>query len=170
MAGQKFGRLSVIEYAGKDNRGESRWRCICDCGSESVVLGNHLRSGRVVSCGCFAKEATAKRMKGKVMRGNLRHGGTHTRLYSVWVNMKTRCLNPKNRAYKWYGAVGVTICPEWMDFDMFRQWALSAGYQDHLTIDRINPYGNYDPANCRWIPMSEQRGNQRRSAIWKCSS
>lgn len=170
LTGERFGRLTVAEFAGNDKRGEARWRCVCDCGNESIVLGSHLRKERVQSCGCLKNEMAAQRLKEHPTRGNFKHGGTHTRLYMVWVNMKTRCLNKNNRAYKWYGALGVSICEEWMSFEKFRQWAEESGYRDDLSIDRINPYGNYEPSNCRWIPLSEQRGNQRRSAAWQCLS
>ena len=163
LAGKKFGRLTILSRASNDSRGEARWNCACDCGNHTVVLGSHLRKGHVVSCGCYAREIASSRMKGHPTRGNMRHGKSHTRLYTTWENMKTRCLNSKNRTYRWYGAVGVTICADWMSFDKFQEWALSSGYQDDLTIDRIDPFGNYEPSNCRWVPKSEQRRNQRRS-------
>ena len=84
--------------------------------------------------------------------------------------MKTRCLNKNNRAYKWYGAIGVTICNDWMSFENFFQWAKNNGYQEHLTIERKNPFGNYEPSNCTWIPKSEQRKNQRRAKEWQNQS
>lgn len=167
LVGQRFGRLTVTGYAGTDKRGEAVWDCICDCGSKSAVRGSHLRKGAVQSCGCYAKEATAERMRVTRTKGNTRHGCTDTRLYSTWTNMKTRCLNPNNRTYKWYGAVGVTICQEWMQFENFKEWALSSGYQEDLTIERVNPFGNYCPENCKWIPLVEQRRNQRRSKQWQ---
>lgn len=159
----KFGRLTVISRAGSDKRGEAMWDCICECGQKTTVLGSHLRKGRVVSCGCYSKELTSARMRGRATSGNTSHGGSKTRLYTTWANMKTRCLNPKNRAFQWYGKLGVTICEEWLGFENFKAWAISSGYTDELTIDRIDPSGNYEPKNCRWIPISAQRKNQRRS-------
>lgn len=170
LTGQKFGRLSVVSRAASDKRGEARWNCVCECGNTSAVLGSHLRSGRTQSCGCLAKEVLKERIKTMPRRGHFTHNGSKTRLYSIWINMKTRCFNKKNRAYKWYGAVGVTVCPEWLAFDNFRQWAFQSGYKEDLTIERKNPFGNYDPDNCTWIPKSEQRGNQRRSKQWQCSN
>lgn len=163
MIGKQFERLRVISREENDGRGEARWLCICDFGNKTVVLGSHLRNGAVRSCGCFAREQLSHRMKGHHTGGNIRHGQRHTRLYQTWTNMKTRCLNTKNRVYKWYGAIGVTVCTEWMKFEGFRDWALSSGYRDNLTIDRIDPFGNYEPSNCRWIPKNEQRANQRRA-------
>lgn len=168
LTGRRFGRLIVLQRLPNDSRGEARWGCICDCGKKTAVLGSHLRRGRVKSCGCFAADMLIDRNRKNPTYGNLRHGGRNTRLYSIWTNMKTRCLNPRNRNFKWYGAAGVSICPEWMRFEEFQAWALSSGYHDDLTIDRIDPFGSYSPSNCRWIPLSQQRANQRRSV--KCSS
>ena len=167
LTGQRFGRLAVTKDAGSDRRGEALWECTCDCGNKTFVRGSHLRKGLVQSCGCYARELTSDRMRVYRTKGNTRHGCTKTRLYQIWANMKTRCFNTKNRAFKWYGAVGVTICPEWMKFEGFRDWALSSGYSDNLTIERINPFENYCPENCKWIPRNEQRKNQRRSKQWQ---
>lgn len=163
VTGTRFGRLVVLEYAMSDRRGEAVWRCRCDCGKTTSVRGSHLRLGRVISCGCYRNGQSARHLNHNPTCGNFKHGGTHTRLYTTWSNMKTRCLNSKNRAFKWYGATGVEICEEWLVFENFRDWATDSGYSDELTIDRIDPFGNYEPKNCRWMPISEQRANQRRS-------
>lgn len=165
LTGKRFGRLTVKSRASNDKSGSARWNCICDCGNYTTVLGGHLRKGKILSCGCYMRECSSHRLKEHPTSGNLKHGMRHTRLYTIWTNMKTRCLNEKNRAYKWYGAVGVSICPEWMRFEGFLEWASKSGYQDILTIDRINPFGNYEPSNCRWVSKSEQRKNQRRSYL-----
>lgn len=170
LIGQRFGRLSVVSRAGVDKRGEARWECVCECGNKTTVLGSHLRKGHIQSCGCYARELASSVLKKNLRCGNTKHGGTHTRLYGIWSNMKTRCLNSNNRAYKWYGAAGVTICPEWMQFENFQQWALQSGYQYDLTIERKSPFGNYEPSNCTWIPLIEQRRNQRRSKQWQNSN
>jgi hypothetical protein len=83
------------------------------------------------------------------------HGGWNTRLYVVWKNMKARCHNPKATRFDRYGGRGITVCDEWLTFVPFRDWALAHGYTDDLTIDRINDDGHYEPANCRWVPKSE---------------
>ena len=77
--------------------------------------------------------------------------------------MKNRCNNPKNKAYFYYGGKGVSVCEEWEhSFESFRDWAKGNGYKSDLTLDRINPDGNYEPSNCRWATWHEQRMNQRR--------
>ena len=170
LTGQKFGRLTAVCFAGVDNEGKAIWNCECECGNKKTVRSYHLRSGRVRSCGCLKKEILTERLKHHPTKGNLKHGGNHTRLYRIWTNMKTRCFNPKNRAYKWYGATGITVCPEWLSFENFQNWAIKSGYKDDLTIERKNPFNDYEPSNCTWIPISEQRKNQRRSEQWQKSS
>lgn len=93
-----------------------------------------------------------------------RHGWYGTRLYRIYYNMKSRCLNPNVPCYYRYGAKGIKICSEWLNsFALFREWALSHGYSDELTLDRIDVNGDYSPSNCRWIPMIEQAKNKENS-------
>lgn len=88
---------------------------------------------------------------------NRTHGGSNSRLYSIWANMITRTTNPKGTAYNRYGGRGVKMCSEWRNsFETFRDWALANGYTDDLTIDRIDNDGGYEPVNCQWVPWSEQ--------------
>ena len=85
------------------------------------------------------------------------------RLYNIWSCMKQRCNNPNHTAARWYHDKGISVCEEWMTFDSFEKWALGNGYSDNLTIDRINPDGNYEPSNCRWISRNENATRARRS-------
>lgn len=88
------------------------------------------------------------------------HGMCNTRLYHIWNAMKQRCENPKAINYKYYGAKGVSVCQEWRNnFRSFYSWAMAHGYENDLTLDRVDGSGNYEPSNCRWATAKEQQNN-----------
>jgi predicted XRE-type DNA-binding protein len=92
------------------------------------------------------------------------HGLSNTRLYKIFKGMKQRCFDKNFYGYSLYGGSGITICKEWQDdFKNFYEWAVSNGYSDELSIDRINPKGDYEPSNCRWVTQHEQILNQDRN-------
>lgn len=159
LAGQRFGKLVVLEQSERTNCGRVRWLCQCDCGNCTTAQANDLRSGKVVSCGCYGKSII-----GNVSR---KHGMTGTRLHVIWKNMRSRCTNGKHPAYKRYGGSGISVCDEWGDFSVFAEWAVSSGYADKLTIDRIDNNKGYFPDNCRWVTIEAQSSNRRTNRLYK---
>ena len=156
ITGQKFGRLTVISYQGKNKSKHSTWLCKCECGNTKVIDVGSLLQGRTRSCGCLDKEAHLLRPNRKT------HGAVKTRLYRIWEGIKKRCHNQNNSDYPNYGARGIIVCEEWRkSFTAFRDWALANGYEDTLSIDRIDPNGNHEPSNCRWATAIQQVRNRR---------
>lgn len=88
------------------------------------------------------------------------HGDSRSRLYSIWRNIKTRCYNPNTHNYENYGGKGITLNKGWFDYNKFKEWAYSNGYEDNLTIDRVNNDKGYYPENCRWVDLKEQSRNR----------
>lgn len=154
LSGLKFGRLTAIADVGSE-RNRRMWLCRCECGNDVVVASSSLRLGNTKSCGCITRDGTAQ----------AKHGYCGTRLYRIWKGIKSRCNILSSTDYKWYGAKGVSVCGEWSEFEPFKEWALKNGYSDNLTIDRIDPFGNYEPSNCRWATTAQQNMNQRRNAV-----
>lgn len=154
LTGKEFGRILVLSRAVTRAKKGTRWKCKCTCGTIFFARSWNLRKGNTTSCGCYSAELKFK------------HGRHPKKLYAVWHHMKDRCFNPNNSRYHRYGGRGITICPEWRyDFAVFREWALTHGYQEGLTIDRIDNDGNYQPENCRWITNLEQQNNKANSRL-----
>lgn len=146
VIGIKFGRLTVLEEAGKDRYGNRLVRCVCDCGNDIICRPSNLNSERTKSCGCARRKPKDK----------------NQRLYRIWIGMRQRCYNQVSSAYKHYGARGICVCDEWKNsFEMFENWAVNNGYKETLSIDRIDVNGNYEPHNCRWVTMKVQNNNKR---------
>lgn len=162
MSGQRFGKLTVINYSRNSNDRKALWNCICDCGRKVIASGKNMREGTTNSCGCFQIDQARK--------ANTKHGDKpgngRNRLYGIWSAMKSRVTNSNTAHYANYGGRGIIICKEWQySFPVFKEWAINNGYKDTLTIDRINVNGNYEPENCRWITMKEQSRNKTNSII-----
>lgn len=152
LTGETFGFLTVVKRNGTSKNGHAIWECRCNCGNSTNVTSSDLRTGNTTSCGCVRKKNF----------NNKKHGYSHERLYGIYIAMKTRCRN--SPYYR-----NVSVCTEWQNnYENFRSWALSNGYSDNLTIDRINNSGNYEPANCRWVTMKEQSKNRRKRGTALC--
>jgi len=165
VAGQKFNNLTAIEPAGHEDYGRRKllWKFQCDCGKEIITRVESVRAGGTKSCGCRKVKAT--RETGKA---NRKHGQSDTRIYRIWNAMQTRCSNPKNCNFEYYGGRQISVCKEWLVLDIFREWALANGYAENLTIDRYpDKDGNYEPTNCRWITIEDQQRNRRPRRWWK---
>lgn len=158
LVGQRFGRLLVIGLAQEAvTTRESAWLCRCDCGGEKVTRTRNLTRGKCASCGCVRRETNTRLFT--------KHGATKGEWppeYRPWLNMKTRCKYEHRPDFKYYGAQGVTLYEPWKtDFEAFRAHIGPRPTRQH-SIDRINPYGNYEPGNVRWATTSEQNKNQRK--------
>ena len=162
LVGQRFGRLSVLRFSHTNERGASVWVCQCDCRNEAHVEGYLLKRGNTRSCGCLQKEAAAN----VVVKRCTKHGMCKTRLHRIWTHMKERCNNQNCKSFPDYGGRGIKVCDSWSeDFLMFHEWAMANGYEDNLSIDRINANGNYEPSNCRWATDYQQANNKRKNAF-----
>lgn len=152
ITGQRFGRLVAVK------RLKEKWLCKCDCGNESETLLYSLESGRAKSCGCYNREEITLR--------NTKHGMANQRdqLYRAWLNMRHRCLGTNNPDYKHYGGRGVKISKKWDDYTKFKEWSEHNGFEQGLTLDRIDNDGDYSEDNCRWVDRKVQ-GNNRRTNI-----
>lgn len=156
--GMKYNMLTVIKPVHvtlSNGCNQWFWKVKCDCGNEKVYKPIEIIKGRIVSCGCY-KKTNGYRTK--------RHGESHTRLHNIWCGIIERCTVGTNDAVR-YGNRGIAVCEAWKRYEAFADWARSNGYNDSLTIERIDVNGNYCPENCKWIEHAKQARN-RRTTHW----
>ena len=152
--GEKFNSLTVVGAVHNGRRW--LWECSCDCGGHTVSYPNAVFRGKAKTCGC-SRTISLRHM-------NMKHGDSGTRLHGIWKGVVNRC-NPKNTHATHYGKRGIGLCDDWRDYTRFKEWAMSHGYSDELTIERRDVNGDYCPENCEWIPFVDQTKNTTRTML-----
>ena len=144
ITGNKYGKLIVIEYSHKDSRNVTYWKCLCECGNEKVIRGQHLKSGAIISCGCH----------------KITHGLTNHWFFGIWRSEHNRCNNINNVEYHNYGGRGIQCL--WT-VEEACEWADNNPKPgEEYQLDRIDNNGNYHADNVRWVTSSENNFNRRK--------
>lgn len=154
LPGDRYGKLTALHETKPEVnavRSMRRWVFKCDCGSTKTLRLSHVRAGVIASCGCGQPGTTHGHAKSSGWSGT----------YHTWKCMRARCTNPRMSGYRYYGGLGIKVCDRWRDsFDAFL--ADMGERPDGHTLDRIDPFGDYEPGNCRWATPTQQANNQRR--------
>jgi len=160
LTGQQFGRLTVLEYAGRRNK-RTLWLCQCECGNLKTVQVSSLDRGTTLSCGCLRRSRP------------WRHGGVGTREYACWCDMKGRCRTPTHSCYADYGGRGIRVCAGWADSFAHFKAVMGPRPSPAHSLERIDNGRGYEcgeceecrergvSLNCRWATMAEQNRNRR---------
>lgn len=154
LTGNRYGLLVVTGFSHVHKRKRYFWHCRCDCGQTATVNGDNLTRGATRSCRCL--EASSKIGRRRT------HGQRQSPEYNCWAAMKGRCCNPNNDAYPDYGGRGVLVCDRWLI--SFENFLLDMGPRpsNRHSLDRFpDPFGNYEPGNCRWATQKQQNRNKR---------
>jgi len=162
LVGDRYKRLEVLSFSHKNKYKQNVWKCLCDCGETTLVIGAELRNGRSGSCGCLQREAVST------------HNLTSHPLYNIYNGIKQRCYTEECVAYSGYGGRGIIMCERWADASSGLQSFIEDMQESHiegLEIDRIDVNGNYEPSNCRWATrtgqMRNRRGNKESTSKYK---
>jgi hypothetical protein len=159
ISGHRFGRLLVLKRAPASSTKSAYWFCRCDCGRKISARSGHLTRGDIQSCGCLQLETS----RDTLAANRMKHGMASTPEYKAWQAMKSRCTNPKNTAFPYYGGRGIKVCAAWLT-DVTAFWAdMGRKPSPSHSLDRIDPDGDYEPGNCRWSDKPQQANNTRRT-------
>jgi hypothetical protein len=155
ISGQRFGRLYVLSYS-HYKPAQAYWHCQCTCGKMTIKSGAALRRGTTSSCGCLQIESARQ----KQLDNFYKHGKAGKKIYSIYINMLSRCSNKQDLAYPYYGGRGVSVCETWQE--NFSNFLQDMGEPTgELTLDRKDNNGNYTKDNCHWATKKQQANNRR---------